>query len=418
MRMPARLTSRLNGVRAGGLWRTDLATTALSDPSTTVTAGRKPHVVVVGHLAGDFLYGAERSLLGILSAIDPQKYEVSCVLPRDNDEYLRAVGKHTKHITVFPYHWWSKSCPIDDEIVSRFKSVFRRGGVDIVHVNTITLMDPLLAARRLGVPSIVHARELIDRDDELAELLGGNAADVVRTICSASDFIIANSKATYRLYRKKGMSFCLYNSVDSECFDLPMGLEAGKLRVGLVSSNQPKKGIEAFVNLALTARRRFGLQFFVIGPRTEHADRLQKEVRSRVGPANLDFIDYVQSPAEAMRQVDVVVCLSDVAELFGRTIAEGMAAGRPVIAYKWGAMPELIRHGTDGYLIPYLDYKQALEHLETLLDYPKRRLKMGRNGRERAKQLFSPGVFTVQLNQIYRQILDFWKAREHNPNHT
>ena len=395
-----------------------MATTGISHPSTTVRVGRKPHVAVVGHLAGEFLYGAERSLLGILAAIDPQKYEISCVLPCDNDEYLRAVGKYTKHITVFPYRWWSKSHPTDDEVVSRFESVFRCGDVDIVHVNTITLMDPLLAARRLGVPNIVHARELIDRDEDLAELFGGDATEVVRTILSTSDFIIANSKATHLLYRKEGMSFCLYNSVDSECFDLPMGLEPGKLRVGLVSSNQPKKGIGAFVNLALTARSRFGLKFFVIGPRTEHADRLQERVRSRIGRANIEFIDYVPSPAEAMRQIDVVLCLSEVAESFGRTIAEGMAAGRPVIAYKWGAMPELIRHGTDGYLIPFLNYMQALEHLETLLDYPEKRLKMGRNGRERAKQLFSPGVFTLQLNRIYRQILDFWKARKHNHDHT
>jgi glycosyltransferase involved in cell wall biosynthesis len=398
--------------------RTDLATSAHSDPGTTVTAGRKPHIAVVGHWAGDALFGAERSLLGILAAIDPQKYQVSCVLPFDNDAYLRAVGKYTSRITVLPYHWWSKSRPIDDDIVSRFESVFRDGGADIVHVNTITLIDPLVAARRIGVPSIVHARELIDQDDELAKFLGADAADVVRTICSAADFIIANSNATYRLYEKKGKSFCLYNSVDSECFDLPMGLEPGRLRVGLVSSNLPKKGIEAFVNLALTARRRSGLEFFVIGPPTEHADRLQERVRSRGGLSNLHFIGYVPSPAEAMRQVDVVVCLSTVAESFGRTIAEGMAAGRPVIAYNWGAMPELIRHGTDGYLIPYLSYEHALEHLETLLEHPEERLKMGRNGRERATQLFSPSVFTLQLHHIYRQILDFWKERGHNHDHT
>ena len=165
------------------------------------------------------------------------------------------------------------------------------------------------------------------------------------------------------------------------------------------------------------ARGSSGLEFFVIGPRTEHAVRLEEQVRNRAGPANLHFLGYVPSPAEAIRQVDLVVCLSAVAESFGRTIAEGMAAGRPVIAYKWGAIPELIRHGTDGYLIPYLNYKQALEYLETLLDYPEKGLEMGRNGRQRAKQLFSPGVFTLQLNYIYREILDLWKAREHSHDH-
>jgi hypothetical protein len=89
--------------------------TALSD-QRPAAARRKPHVVV----EREELYGAERSLLGILAAIDPQQYEVSCVLPRNSNAYLRDLGKHTKNITVFPYQWWSKSRPIDEEIVSRF----------------------------------------------------------------------------------------------------------------------------------------------------------------------------------------------------------------------------------------------------------------------------------------------------------
>lgn len=72
-----------------------------------------------------------------------------------------------------------------------------------------------------------------------------------------------------------------------------------------------------------------------------------------------------------------------------------MAARRPVIAYRWGAAPELVRQGTDGFLIPYLDFAKALEHLEMLADRPGLVLEMGPNGRERAKR----------LDGIYREIL-------------
>ncbi len=385
------------------------ATTRVS--TVEPAAVRKPHIVVVGHLAGDQLFGAERSLLDLLAAIDLKTYDLSCVFPGDNDEYLRAVAQYTKNITIFPYRYWSKTQPFDQEAVSRFEMIFRGARADVVHVNTITLMDPLIAARRLNVPSIVHAREIITQDSDLATHFGEDPSAVVETIRAAGDFIIANSDATHRLYRKGDRSFRLYNSIDIDRFDLPNQLDSGKLKVGIISSNLPKKGIQQFVQLAvMAARRRPELEFFVIGPLTEHTDRLKRDLRNEDVAVNLRFSGYVADPVDAVRQVNVVVSFSIMAESFGRTLAEAMTARRPVIAYRRGAAPELIRHGKDGFLIPYLDFSKALKHLGILADQPDRLLDMGRNGRERAQQMFSRSVFASQLDAIYRQILDCWKT--------
>jgi glycosyltransferase involved in cell wall biosynthesis len=372
----------------------------------------KSRVVLVGHLAGNQLFGAERSLLELLAAVDRGTYDLSCVLPSGNDEYLRAVAQHTTDITVFPYQWWSKARPFDYEAVGRFEETFRRARADLVHVNTIALMDPLLAARRLDVPSIVHARELVSHDEELAAHFGENPSGVVRMVRGASDFIIANSDTTHRLYRKEGRSFRLYNSVALDRFDLPNDPETGKLKIGIVSSNKLKKGIEHFVSVAaMAAHSRSDLEFVVIGPRTEHTDWLERRARSGDVPVSLRFSGYIADSVDAIRQTNVLVSFSLVAESFGRTIAEAMAARRPVIAYDWGAAPELVRHGTDGFLIPHLDFAKALEHLAMLADHPARLSEMGRNGRERAEQLFSPTAFASHLNGVYRQVLDVWQAQ-------
>jgi hypothetical protein len=111
--------------------------------------------MVVGHSVSDQVFGTEQSLLEVLTAVDRQRFDVSCVFPSSNDAYLRAVAKLTKNITVFPYQWWTKTQPFDEETISRFETIFRCGRVDLVHVNTITLMDPLLAARRLDVLVLV-----------------------------------------------------------------------------------------------------------------------------------------------------------------------------------------------------------------------------------------------------------------------
>jgi glycosyltransferase involved in cell wall biosynthesis len=377
----------------------------------TPAPARKQRIALVGHLAGAQLYGAQRSLLALLAAIDRTRYDVSCALPRSNDEYLRAVRQHTDDVAVFSYPWWSRMRPSNPATVSRFARFFRLRRVDLVHVNTITLMDPLLAAREIGVPCIVHARELIDQNAALAGILGDDPAAIVSRVRTAADFIIANSDATHRLYYKERRSFRLYNSIDTDAFDVANEVAPGRLRIGIISNNHPDKGIEHFVKLAmLAAPRRLALEFVVVGPRTAHAEHLARRAQREGVPVNLRFAGYVADPVEAVRQVNVVVSFSIVAESFGRTLVEAMAARRPVIAYGHGAAPELLRHGIDGFIVPPFDVAQALAHLETLVDDPARVAAMGEAGRARAEELFAPAVFASSLDDIYRRILTTWDA--------
>lgn len=375
------------------------------------TSARRPHVMVVGHRVADQVFGAERSLLELLAAVDRRTYEVSCVLPGANASYVSAVARRAGSVSVFPYEWWNLSRPNDEDVVARFESLLRSTRVDLVHVNTITLMEPLVAARRVGVPSILHARELITEDPALAARLGDDGAAIARTISAASDFVIANSDATHRLYRKKGRSFRLYNGIDVARFDLPNEPEPGTVRVGIISSNEPNKGIDDFIRLAvLASQRRPGLAFVVIGPRTPRVLELERMAREVAPGLNLCVSDYVADPVDAIGRVNVVVSLSLVAESFGRTIVEAMAAGRPVVAYRRGALPELVRHGVDGFLIPYLDFASALDHLIALADHPERVLEMGQNARRRAARRFSQPTFASRLNAIYGRVLELSNA--------
>jgi glycosyltransferase involved in cell wall biosynthesis len=376
---------------------------------------KKLRVMLVGHALDDYVFGAERSLLDILAAIDPGTFDVSCVFPDGrNAAYLRTVERYTNDITVFPYQIWTRTRPFDQESVTQFEKTFRSRAIDLVHVNTITLMDPLIAARSLKIPSIVHAREIVSDDTHLALLFDAEPQMIISKVKSASDFIIANSDVTHRLYSKEDRSFRLYNSVDVDRFDLHNNLHPGKLKIGIISSNLAKKGIEQFVELALLASHsRPELEFFVIGPHNDLTKVLEQSIREREPPINLNFPGYIADTVEAIGLVNVVVSLSTAPESFGRTIAEAMAARRPVIAYALGAMPELVRHGIEGFVIPPVDLASVWEHLGRLADDPQLVAEMGSKGRLRALELFSPRQFASQLNAIYRQILNLRKVQRH-----
>ena len=72
-------------------------------------------------------------------------------------------------------------------------------------------------------------------------------------------------------------------------------------------------------------------------------------------------------------------------------ILEAMNAGLPVIATRHGAIPEMIRDGQDGFLVPAHApeaIRTALQHLKD----PGRRLRMSRSARSRFQEIFSPDV--------------------------
>src|SRR5688572_23596053 len=154
-------------------------TRAEPEPGRTIADPRMPHVMIVGHLAGEELFGAERSLLELLAAVDRQRYLLSCVLPGHSERYVQAVARYTRNITVFPYGWWTAARPVAPEAMAHFEALMRAGRVDLVHVNTITLMDALVAARRVDVPAVVHARELISHDHDLTAVLGDAPSAIV-----------------------------------------------------------------------------------------------------------------------------------------------------------------------------------------------------------------------------------------------
>ena len=64
-----------------------------------------------------------------------------------------------------------------------------------------------------------------------------------------------------------------------------------------------------------------------------------------------------------MAQARAVLCPARWDEPFGMAAAEAQAAGTPVIAYDRGALAEVVRHGTTGFLVPPDDVVGAAERV-------------------------------------------------------
>jgi glycosyltransferase involved in cell wall biosynthesis len=95
-------------------------------------------------------------------------------------------------------------------------------------------------------------------------------------------------------------------------------------------------------------------------------------------------------------------------EAFGIAALEAMSAGRPVIASRIGGLPEIIRDGESGLLVPPGDHVALRRAIERLLADPALLARMGEAARRRAME-FRASVIVPQIEQAYKEVMESGK---------
>jgi glycosyltransferase involved in cell wall biosynthesis len=369
----------------------------------------RPNILVVAHSASDRLFGSERSFLDMVDAIGRVTSNVFVVLPCNVPDYTNAIRPLCHRAYILDYKWWRKGEAISDDAVEAFKSIIVADKINAVHVNTIMLREPVEAARECDVPGIVHVRELVQHDKVLQDRIGESAEEIIKQTLDRAEWIVGNSRATAAAFAKDDRTFTIPNTIDVDMMDIAND-QQDEVRFGLISSNLPKKGISDLIELARLASGRVKkAKFVIIGPDTDLVRHFKQQQKLGLVPDNVLFAGYASSPRQAVEQVHVVLNFSHFAESFGRTVLEAMAARRPVIGYRWGALPELIEHNKSGYIVPFRKFFSALPYVKNLCDQPETIKRFGVRGREIAISKFGLSNYRAQVAEAYAKILP-WSA--------
>jgi len=105
-----------------------------------------------------------------------------------------------------------------------------------------------------------------------------------------------------------------------------------------------------------------------------------------------------------MSSLDIFV-LSSLKEHFGRVIIEAMGCGKPVIATNAGGVPEIVKDGYTGILVPPRN-SDALARAIIDLSKDKKKVElMGDRGRKTAEELFSIEANVKKIEHIYESLL-------------
>lgn len=370
-------------------------------PSLTIGSltleGQRPTLMVVAHSTVGEAFGAEKSLLDVLAMLQPH-FQLWVVLPGAlNTDYVAKVQQLSDQVSFLPLRWWQATRPTDDEVVQQLRLWMK--SVQQVYVNTLTLHEPLVAAKLAQRRCIVHVRELPEHDDELCHTLGASPAAIRDHLLTYVSRVIANSACVAAELKTPECTTIVPNVIEPDQFvsaqtEFLQALPERPLRVGMLSSNLAKKGIKDFYQLASTLYNDANFEWHLFGPLTDDLSQVQQQYPT----ANVVVNGYVDDPVQALKQLDVVVNLSQFQESFGRSVLEGLAAGKVVIAYDWGALSELLSDDA-GLLVPFGDINALAIQLTSLITHPQRLVQLRKQARCRAQQ-FSVDVVKPRLLEV------------------
>jgi len=160
--------------------------------------------------------------------------------------------------------------------------------------------------------------------------------------------------------------------------------------------------IEA-LNIIINTKKRKDIYLYVAGD-----GPMRKDLETLTAKYSLQkhvfLLGYQSNVGRLLNNCDLFVHPS-YAEGFGIVIPEAMLAEKPIIVSNAGALPELIENEESGLVIEPHNAEQWADAILRIIDNPQFAEKLAHNGKERACKNFSIEKYTVNYENLYKELL-------------
>jgi glycosyltransferase involved in cell wall biosynthesis len=181
------------------------------------------------------------------------------------------------------------------------------------------------------------------------------------------------------------------------------GLEPEAIVLTHVGRFAPPKNHALLIEAFAQVRAHTPLYLLLVG-----GGELEDAVRQQVAGLGLQervrFLG-VRADVPAILNASDVFVLSSRWEGNPLSVMEAMAAGLPVVSTAVGGVPELVREGETGLLVPSGDAAALARALQALVDDPARREAMGKAARQHAITHFDIRHTVRQYEALYERLL-------------
>jgi len=307
-------------------------------------------------------------------------------------------------------HYLIRKTKKDMSVFREFYKICKEFNPDIVHCwNGMTAVIAVPACKMLnlvlinGMVSDAPAHQNILRKECL----------YAKLTFRFSNAIIGNSHAGLKAYKApKNKSFVIYNGFDFNRSENMMSkdqvineLEINtKFIIGMVASFSEYKDYSTYFKAAQSIlSQRNDVTFVAIGNNTDSTESMSlipEKYRQ-----DIKLIGKRNNIESYINVMDICV-LSTFTEGISNSILEYMALAKPVIASFGGGTNEIVDNGNTGFLVKGSDEKALSEKINLLLNNNVLRSRMGKNGQERVRQMFTIDSMVSKYLTFYKKFED------------
>lgn len=357
-------------------------------------------------ITGDHYAGAERVQDLLALRLPDYGYQVGFVCLKEG---LFPQARQAKDAPVYQAHMRSQ---MDLTPVRRIVKVVREEGYALVHTHTprSALLGPFVALLG-GVPWVHHLHSPTTRDTEDRWRNLRNSL-VERLSLLGARRIIAVSASLREYLRAQGYSDKRVRLVEN---GVPVTAEQHVANpaqhanvVGMVALFRPRKGLEVLMRAAAILKSAGrSIRIRAVGgfetPEYEAGIKaLEKELNLT---GDIDWVGFTRDVGAELRQMGVFALPSLFGEGMPMVVLEAMSAGLPVIATCVEGIPEVVRDGQEGLLVPASDPQALAAALGKLIGDAQALREKGHSGRQRQIQQFSDVSMARGVAAVYGEVL-------------
>ncbi|MBN2012757.1 glycosyltransferase family 4 protein [candidate division KSB1 bacterium] len=305
--------------------------------------------------------------------------------------------------------------------ILRTRQLLQEYNIDIILTNMDKeLRFAALAARLCHRPPVI-ARKGIDHPLK-------NKLHYRWTYNRLATAVIANSQATKQTLLNSApwldgdRVHVIYNGIDPELYApertknirSELGMPDDAPVIGFVGRLNVQKGIEYLLEGFRKAIEQIPtMHLLLVGEGNLHEDVVafaeKHNLKDRIHPVG--FRDDIPN---VMRTIDLCV-LPSLWEGFGIVLIEAMAAGKPCITTRISSMPEIVRDGKSGLVVPPRDPDALAVAIRTIMSDNELANQMGETGRQDVLEKYTISRMIEQYELIFQRYVS-GKRMEHGLN--
>jgi glycosyltransferase involved in cell wall biosynthesis len=352
--------------------------------------------------AGRHLYGGARQVLYLLDGLQRQHCGNVLVCPPGSAiaAQARAIGVDVHEVPL--------RGDLDLGFIVRLHALLRRELPDLVHLHSRRGADVLggIAARLAGIPC-VHSRRNDNPELRLWAMLKYRLYDRVITISEGiRTVLLAEGVPDQRVV-------CVPSAVDAaayahDCdrnaFCREFGLPDSARVLGVIAQLIPRKGHRHFLAALPPLLHQYPeLHVLCFGKGPLHGE-LSVAVAAPPFAGRVRLVGFYDHLPQILSCLYGVVHPADM-EGLGVSLLQAAAAGVPIVASRAGGIPEVVRDGVNGWLVPPGDVDALSRAVTALLDDPVRAAAMGQAGRAIVRERFSVEAMVEGNWRVYQSVL-------------